>query len=383
MTQLVQSKSPKIAINVRFLLPNKLEGYGIYTQEILSRWVKIWPEAQFYFIFDRAYDERYIFSSNITPIVLFPPARHPLLFMAWYEFSLSRFLNKLKPDLFLSMDGFLPLGYKGKKMVVIHDLAYLHFPQGIPLSHLWYYKCFQPKFAHSADQIIAVSEFSKMDIVDKFQIEPDKISVVPNACRDGFRPISSEEKIKVQLIYSEGKPYFMTLGAVHPRKNLSSVLLAFDRFKTANPELPHRLLITGRKAWKNKDLDTLWNSLKSTADIEWLGYVEDENLPAIVGAAEAMIYISLFEGFGIPILEAMACGVPVITSNKSSMPEVAGDAAILVDPLNIDEIVNAMERALSENEKAKLTAKMPANLARYDWKRSSQTLHQVAKKLLE
>jgi glycosyltransferase involved in cell wall biosynthesis len=114
-----------------------------------------------------------------------------------------------------------------------------------------------------------------------------------------------------------------------------------------------------------------------------LGYVEDENLPAIVGAAEAMIYISLFEGFGIPILEAMACGVPVITSNKSSMPEVAGDAAILVDPLNIDEIVNAMGRALSENEKAKLTAKMPANLARYDWKRSSQTLHQVAKKLLE
>ena len=104
MTQLVQSKSPKIAINVRFLLPNKLEGYGIYTQEILSRWVKIWPEAQFYFIFDRAYDERYIFSSNITPIVLFPPARHPLLFMAWYEFSLTRYLNKLKPDLFLSMD---------------------------------------------------------------------------------------------------------------------------------------------------------------------------------------------------------------------------------------------------------------------------------------
>ena len=155
----------KIVINVRFLIKDQLEGIGVFTNETLSRLTKKHPEHQFYFVFDRKAHPDFSFSGNIIPVVALPPARHPLLWCIWFQISLKFVLRRIKPDIFVSMDGFLPLASKIKKLAVIHDIAFEHYPKDIPFSVRKYYLHYFPKFAKKADRIATVSEYSKNDII--------------------------------------------------------------------------------------------------------------------------------------------------------------------------------------------------------------------------
>lgn len=170
----------KIVVNTRSLLANKLDGIGWFTYQTLIRITMAHPEHEFIFLFDRPYSTEFVFDENVRPVVLFPPARHPFLYIWYYQWSVRKLLNKVKPDIFLSTDGMLVLGSKTKQVAVIHDINFLHYPKDLKLLYSLYYNYFVPKFAKQANAIATVSEFSKSDICKNYSIEPSKITVVCN-----------------------------------------------------------------------------------------------------------------------------------------------------------------------------------------------------------
>jgi hypothetical protein len=170
----------QIVVNTRLLLKDKLDGIGWFTYQTLKRITKNNPEVHFVFLFDRPYDEEFIFSDNVTPLILSPQARHPFLYHAWFQFSVKSLLNKMKPDLFLSTDGFICLGTKCKQLSVIHDINFFHHKKDLKWLTGKYYNHYFPKFAAAATRIATVSEYSKNDIVKNYKTDPSKIDVVYN-----------------------------------------------------------------------------------------------------------------------------------------------------------------------------------------------------------
>lgn len=361
----------KIAVNTRLLLKDKLEGIGWVAYECLRRIVKSHPEVEFYFIFDREPDQKFIFAENVKPVVLFPQARHPFLYIAFFEFSLARFLRKLKPDMYISTDGYLSLRSKTKQIAVFHDLNFEHFPQDFPKIHLWHYKKFFPKYAKKASRIITVSEFSKKDICENYGISPDLIDVAYNGANDAFTPVNEDVKREIRNKYSQGNPYFMFVGSLHPRKNLARLFTAFDIFKTKN-ENDTKLVIVGNKKWWTEPIKNAYDAMKHKDDVIFVGRLSAEDLHLVTASALASVYVSYFEGFGIPIVEAFKCDTPVITSNVTSMPEVAADAALLVDPFDVESIADAMEKMLDENLRNTLIEKGRRRREDFSWDKAAE-----------
>ena len=366
----------KIAVNTRLLLKDKLEGIGWVAYECLRRMVISHPEVEFHFIFDREPDPKFIFANNVKPVVLFPPARHPFLYIAFFEFAVTRYLRKIKADLYLSPDGYLSLRSKVKQIAVFHDLNFEHFPQDFPKIHLWHYKKFFPKYARKADKIITVSEFSKKDICECYGINPDKIEVAYNGANEIFSPVSEEVKKEIRDKYTEGNPYFMFVGSLHPRKNLARLFTSFDLFKKRNNN-DIKLLIVGSKRWWTEPIKNAYEAMTHKDDVIFAGRLSAEDLHLVTASALASVYVSYFEGFGIPIVEAFKCDTPVITSNVTSMPEVANDAALLVDPFKEESIADAMEKILDEELRNDLIEKGRIRRQDFSWDKAAETWWKV------
>lgn len=369
----------KIAVNTRFLLKNKLEGIGRVTHEVLRRMVQNHPDDEFIFFFDRPYSDEFIYGENVTPVVLPPPTRHPILILAWFEFAVKRALDRYQPDVFFSTDGFSSLRSEVKTVVLVHDIAYQHFPDQVSFFIRKFYQNFQHRYLQKAHQVITVSHFVKNDLIDKIGIPSQKIKVAHNGCSSNFSPIDTTSQIKIREKYSNGQPYFFYVGAVHPRKNVHGMIAAFDLFKEKT-NAPHQLLIGGRFAWQTGEVKTAFDNSKHQKDIHFLGFVSEEELPQLIGSAFAFIYISFFEGFGLPLLEAMECEVPLITSNISSMPEVAEDAAILVNPHDKNDIVNAMLQYFNdESLRTKKILEGRLQKEKFSWDQSASIMYEVLK----
>jgi glycosyltransferase involved in cell wall biosynthesis len=371
----------KIAVNTRLLLPGKLEGIGWFACETLSRIVKQHPEHTFYFLFDRQYDKRFIFAENVVPIIIGPPARHPILWYIWFQWRMRRVLRKLKPDLFFSPENYMPLGTGVPSVIVMHDLAYEHYPETVPVLVRWYYKRYFPGFAKEAIRIATVSEFTRQDIHEKYGISLEKLSVVNNGVDETFRVLHDEEREKIRQDHSDGKPYFFFVGGLYPRKNIGRLIEAFEQFKK-NTGAPHRLLIAGKAVYGTDRWIAQAKESEYARDIKFLGRVQSqEELNRLYNGAEALAYVSLFEGFGIPCLEAMRCGTPVITSNTSSMPEICGKAAYYVDPLSVDSIEKALAAIASSPElRHELREKGTTRQAQFTWNKTANLLWKVIEK---
>ena len=364
----------KIAVNTRLLLNNKLEGIGWFTFETFQRIVKDHPEHDFYFIFDQKFDPSFIFAKNVTPIVIGPPARHVSLFYIWFEYSIPHALKKIKPDVFVSPDAYNSLRSPFKSLVVIHDLNFEHYPEKMPWLIRKYYRYFTPLFAHKADRIATVSGFSKKDIAKQYGINPDKIDIVYNGVNKDYIPVNEVIKKEIKEKYTGGDDFFIYVGALIDRKNLDNLFKAFDQFKkTTKSNI--KLLIVGSKMWHNKQLELTFETMEYKADVIFTGRLPIEELCLITASALAMTYVSYFEGFGIPILEAFSAGVPGITTNVTSKPEVAGDAAMLINPFDVDEISMALlEITLYDRLREELIVKGFKRSKKFSWDLSAQSL---------
>ena len=336
----------RIAVNTRFLLHNRLEGIGTFSHQVLQRLVRQHPEHEFIFIFDRKWHEEFIYAENVIPVQLFPQARHPLLFYWWFEWSVPKVLKQLKADFFFSPDGYLSLRAQIPQFPVFHDLAFEHYPEDVPGLASRHYRYYFPRYAKRAERLLTVSQFSKNDIVEQYGLAKDKIDVVYNAAGDHFAPINATEAKKVKEVLSNGKEYFLYVGALHQRKNITRLLKAYLKYLDychANQIVPKELLIVGRKAWGTQEMETVYEQNPALQEhVKFTGRLSDEELVRVTAAAYCHINVSYFEGFGIPILESLKCNVPVITSQNTPMAKMSGEAALLVDPFNTGEIADAM-----------------------------------------
>jgi glycosyltransferase involved in cell wall biosynthesis len=243
-------------------------------------------------------------------------------------------------------------------------------------------KYYTPRYLKAASRIVTVSEFSRNDIMKQYGISRDRISVIPNGAREIFSPLNVEEKEAVRQQYSEGKQYFIYSGSIHPRKNLISLLKAFSRFKKRQKS-NWKLVLAGRLAWKNEPFLASLKTYKYREDVVMTGYVDEQELARLTGAAYAMVYPSLWEGFGMPVIDAMRSGVPVITTSGSAMEEVGGSAAMYAhtaDPQDLGEKMMTLYK--DEQLRARLVEAGLRRAMEYDWNKSAERMWDEIRKLL-
>ncbi len=362
----------KIAVNTRLLLPHKLEGIGWFTYEVFKRLTEQHPEHEWIFLFDRPFDKQFIFSDNINARVVWPPSRHPLLWYWWFERSIPAVLNKLGTDLFISPDGYVSLASNITSLAVIHDINFEHHPEHVPRIAGWYYRHFFPKYAHRANRIATVSEYSRTDISETYQVEKDKIDLVYNGCGDFFKPIDQVEQDQVRKELTDGKPYFIFIGALSPRKNILGMLQAFKQYCFSGGEAS--FVIVGEKMFLNDEIESTYEHHAYRDRIIFTGRLEGEGLNRVLASSQSLLFVSHFEGFGIPIVEAFKAGVPVITSTTTSMPEVAGNAGLLCEPNNPGQIAQAMRRVEEPKTKEDLINKGRLRSSEFSWDRSAEMM---------
>ena len=254
-------------------------------------------------------------------------------------------------------------------VMTVHDLIPLLFPRWQTTRRVLYFKYFLKYRFRFVDRFIAVSNTTKQDLIDLFEIPEDKIDVVYEGVSDQFRPIEKKRE-----------DFILAVGTLEPRKNFKRIIEAYISLRTEK-KISDKLIIVGKKGWLFDDILTIPEAFQD--DIIFKGYVSEDELIRLFQTAHFFIYPSMYEGFGLPILEAMACGCPVITSNTSSMPEVAGDAALLVDPYQIEEIKNAIYTLTNDAELCtKMSTEGIGRASRFSWQHAAAQTSQVYEKAL-
>ncbi|MCB9167481.1 MAG: glycosyltransferase family 4 protein [Flavobacteriales bacterium] len=370
----------RIAVTTRLLLPGKLEGIGWFTHEVLRRITRDHAGDEFILLFDRKPDPRFHYGPNVRAISVPPPTRHPMLYRIWAERMLPPVLRRLNADLLLAPDGILSLRARLPQIAVIHDLNFEAHPDDLPRAYRNYYRSRFPRFARKAERIITVSAFSKADIVERYGVPAERIDVVHNGVSDVFRPSMEEEQVEARRRLAGGRPYFVCVGSLHPRKNIARLLTAFDRVAQDHPEV--HLVIIGEAFWWDARMKAAWSDLRHKDRVSFTGRLDQAELRDALAAALALVYVSYYEGFGIPVAEAMRCGVPVIAADATSLPEVAGEAALYCDPYNVDDIARAMNDLIASPElRQRLMKAGPERAIRYDWDRTAEGVWQSLMKV--
>ena len=260
-------------------------------------------------------------------------------------------------------------------VVTAHDLSFELFPHTFSLKQrIWHYLVDFRGLIKRSEAVVAVSESTKDDIVDAYGIQGAKIKVIPSGYDKNCRLIdrNSELLIDVQKRYKLPFKFILSFATLEPRKNPLPVIEAYEEFIKQNPDSPHDLVLAGSPGWEKRALYTRIRTSVLRKRIHAIGFVEDVDKPVVYNLASVFVYPSFYEGFGFPPLEAMACGVPVITSHSSSLPEIVGDAGILIDPYRPQEIFDAFEAILKDKELYEtLRARGLERCVRYSWARTS------------
>ncbi len=290
----------------------------------------------------------------------------------WTHLRLSWEMARYPPDVLFVPAHVLPLVHPPSSVVTVHDLGYLYYPEAHrPLDRL--YLDLSTRYnARVASRVIAISQATKDDLIQHYGVEPDKITVVYSGCDGTIQTVEDEATIKaVKARHGIQGDYILYVGTLQPRKNLKRLLEAYALLRKQG-ETPH-LVIAGRKGWLYEQIFQQVEKLGLKAEVTFPGYVPQDNLPALLSGARLFVLPSLYEGFGLPVLEAMACGTPVLCSNVSSLPEVAGNAALLVDPLDVEGMAEAMNRVLQDEElRARLVERGRQQVRRFSWERCAR-----------
>jgi glycosyltransferase involved in cell wall biosynthesis len=306
---------------------------------------------------------------------------HPINRLIWDFITLPNLLDKHDITLYHGLKGNIPIFSKCKKIVTVHDTISFSYPEHSNKIDYVYWRYFIPYCIKKADHIIAVSKSTKNDLAYFLKISPDKISVIYEAyddktytifnkkdCYKRIKQFLDNKSINVELNDSK---IILNVNTIQPRKNIVGIIKAFNQI--AHKDNKSKLLICGKKGWKTQDICAEYNRSPFKDRILFLGFVPDQIVADLYNISHVFIYPSFYEGFGLPILEAQACGCPVIASNVSSMPEVAGDGAILVDPYSVEEMANAISEVISNEEsRDSLTEKGLKNCNTYSWKKCAE-----------
>lgn len=271
-------------------------------------------------------------------------------------------------------------------VATIHDLAFEHLPETFNRRSWMQLRLTVRRTARRAAQIITVSEYSRQDISKTYKIEPQRILVTPEAARAGFSPVTNETELKkVRKTYGIERDYILSLCSIHPRKNLVRLIEAYSLLRQSRPEvkLP-QLVLAGKRGWLDGETFNAARQSVSGSDILFTGYVGEEDLPALYSGAACFVYPSYFEGFGLPILEAMQCGAPVVAGNRTSIPELVADAGLLFDPFDTSALVEALKRILDDADyRARLRAKGFLRSGEFSWKETAQLTLKAYEKAFE
>lgn len=372
-----------IVVNARLLIKDGLEGMGYFIRETVRVLAETHPGDQFILLFDRTFDADLLTSPNLKGLVVPPPARHPLLWKFWFDLKIPLVLKKLKADVFLSPDGFCSLTTQVPQCLVVHDLGFLHHPEAYQKSHERFYRHFTPRFLKKARSIATVSAFSKKDIMKVYHTAPEKIDVVYNGVKEIFHPMGWEDRGVVKDQYARGCEYFLYAGALQPRKNLISLLKAFSIFKKRQ-QSEMKLVLAGRLAWKNENFLRLLETYKYKDEVILTGYLPEQELARVMAAAYALVYPSFFEGFGVPVLEAMKCAVPVLTAGQSAMEEIGEDAALYFDPHDHQDMAEKLMLIYKDEALRKTLSEKGRQVAeKYSWERTAGLLWETILKAVE
>lgn len=282
--------------------------------------------------------------------------------------TLPRLIKKLSPDIVIEPAHFGPfnLPRRIKRVTVIHDLTPIKFPRFHRFQSQFLQRIFLPGILKRADLIVTNSENTKKDVIAYSPQAKEKTTFIHLGKDEFFKP---ERDISVLRKYGVKQPYFLFVGTIEPRKNLITLLEAFEQFKQKN-QTNHALVIVGGKGWKSGRFFKKLKQYPFRSEIIIPGYVLREELPVFYSMAESFIYPSIYEGFGFPVLEAMACGTPVITSKTSSLPEVGGEAAVYFDPYQVSELVEKMELLEeSDNMRKEMINKGFQQAEKFSWKK--------------
>ncbi|MGB9879548.1 MAG: glycosyltransferase family 4 protein [Anaerolineae bacterium] len=291
--------------------------------------------------------------------------------------------NRLIPDaeLYHATEHLLMPLHDIPSVLTVHDLVYHLFPAYHKRLNYWFLNNAMPLFVRRASALITISESSKRDLMRIYGVPEEKITVVYEAAAPIFRPATPEQIAEVKARYGLPERYLLALGTIEPRKNLIRLVGALRLLRQKDPKLA--LVIVGSAGWLYQDFFQMLEKLDDPKAVLLSGYVPDEDLPAVISGAEAYVLASLYEGFGLPILEAMACGTPVVCSNTSSMPELGGDAARYFDPQDTFDMVAAIGAVLEDADlRAEMRKKGLAQAARFSWQRAAEETLTVYERLL-
>ncbi len=314
----------------------------------------------------------------------------------WTRIALpfSLYTIKRKPDLIFSPTHYIPRFSPVNRVVTIFDLSFLHFPEMFNAKDLWQLRNWTKFSAENADHIITISKFSKQDIIEQYSVDKKNITVA--------YPGYDEEKFKVQNVseetafgrtkfkieetkrkYKIGDNYIIYVGTIQPRKNLIRLIEAVSRIENIRLIIVGKTKGEGKEGWMFQETLDAPKRLGIEDRVIFTGYVPSEDLPYLLQAAQAFILPSLWEGFGIPVLEAMACGVPVLASNVSSLPEVCGNAGLTFDPYSVDQIEQAIRTIISDKKLANKLSKQGLKQAKkFSWEKMAKTVLKVFEKVV-
>ena len=300
----------------------------------------------------------------------------------WEQLRLPGAVRRGKFDLYHGTVNTVPLQpMKAKRVVTIHDLAFLRFPEQVTRKRYTYLKAMVATSARMADAILVPSQATADDVQQLLKRPSRQITVTPLGVDAHFKPAPADAIAEVRVAYGLDRPYLLTVGTIEPRKNLQRLI---DAFALLKDEIEHDLVLVGPQGWLTDEIEAAIEKASLGDRVKRTGFVGDSGLVGLYSGADAVVVPSIYEGFGLPVLEAMACGSVVVTSNVSSLPEVAGNAAILVDPLNVESIADAIRRSLTDvalRERLQIAAILQAR--QFSWQRTARLTAEAYRGVLQ